>query len=125
MTSFNEGTTKYRVAALPLSRQFKVTSETFIDGKSLQFQHRLNDVGQGIDEALGEGVNILRPKIARAEAAARGVDVAVPADPAIDRAIAAKAERDRKHAELLAEIQAEQEAAGRQLNEQNPLWGSF
>lgn len=57
------------------------------------------------------------------EAAARGVDVSVPADPLIDRAIEAEAKARRRHEE--AEAIAIKEATGAFLNEQNPLWGMF
>lgn len=127
MSVHQEGTTKYRLQRLPISREYRITSETFLAGKPkpLTFSLKLYDQGQGDRDAFSAGIDRLRPQVARAEAMLRGEDVAVPADPVIDKAIAAKVERDRKHAELLAEMKREQEIAGAMLNETNPLWGQF
>lgn len=128
MSSYHEGNTKYRLTNHPMSRQYRVTGETFMEGKKDPLVHFVtighHEVG-GVDEAMMEGVERIRPKVARAESLAKGIELSVPADPVIDRAIAAKAERDRKHAELLASIKEEQEIAGALLNESNPIWGTF
>lgn len=128
MSTYNEGNTKYRLQNQPMSRQYRVTSETFMAGKPKPLVHFVTIGHHEVDsdqEALIEGINRIRPKVARAEAAAKGIDVSLPADPAIDRAAAREAEQRRHREEAEAEALAIKEAAGAYLNEQHPLWGTF
>lgn len=127
MSTFNEGNTKYRLQKLPVSRQYIVTSETFLPGQltPVIHTHKFYDQYQGDEEALREGVIKLRPIVARAEAKHRGEDISLPADPAIDAAIAREAKLKRQREEAEAEAIAIREAAGQFLNEQNPMWGMF
>ncbi|SFJ46980.1 hypothetical protein SAMN03159338_1476 [Sphingomonas sp. NFR04] len=127
----NEGNTKYRLQRLMASRQWLIRAETFIAGKPQPLIHieKITDVGQDEEGALVEGLQRLRPKVKRGEELALGRDVSLPPDPVVDRIVAReraqreKAEEARRRA--LDEAQAHREAAARQLDEANPMWGMF
>jgi hypothetical protein len=127
----NEGNTKYRLQRLLSSRQWLVRAETFITGRPTPLTHavKFRDVGQNEEGALIEGIRSLRTEVRRDEALALGKDVSVPADPAIDRAVAREREQREKaetaRQRAIEEAQALREAASRQLNETNPMWGMF
>lgn len=124
-TVHHEGNSNFRIQKLMASRQFLVKSMTHIAGKPYSLDHKMPDYGQELDEALMEGVEFLRPRIARQEALAKGIDPSLPADPVIDKAVAREAEQRRHREEAEAEALAIKEAAGAYLNEQHPLWGTF
>ncbi|HIV77250.1 MAG TPA: hypothetical protein H9899_06980 [Candidatus Sphingomonas excrementigallinarum] len=125
MSAYHEGNTQYRLHKLLASRQYRITAVAQIKGRASQFAHKVNDVGQGDREAFLEGIDYLRPQVARAESLANGIDPALPADPVIDKAVAREAEQRRHREEAEAEALAIKEAAGAYLNEQHPLWGTF
>ncbi|MCG7348820.1 hypothetical protein [Sphingomonas sp. ACRSK] len=128
MSSYNEGNTKYRLQNQPMSRQYRVTAETFMAGKKDPLVHFVTIGHHEVDserEAMVEGVNRIRPKVARAESLAKGVDPALPADPVIDKALERERAQRRHREEAEAEALAIKEAAGAYLNEQHPMWGMF